>query len=124
MASPNKKHGYFDVVKVLLDNGAKIDAKDNFGNTALLKASSNGQMEVVKLLLDKSATVDTKNNQDITPLLMAASKGDVEIVKLLLAKGANPNAAMKGSKPWTPLTIAEENKFTDVIELLQKAVKR
>ncbi len=42
-----KKHGYLEVVKALLEKGAAIDAKNNFGNTALLTASGNGQAEVV-----------------------------------------------------------------------------
>ena len=119
----DKKHGYLEVVKLLLDKGATIDAKNNFGNTALFLASNNGQVEVVKLLLDKGATVDAKNNQDITPLMMASQNGDVEVIKLLLAKGANPNAAMSGNKPWTPLTIATAEGLTNVVELLQNAAK-
>jgi ankyrin repeat protein len=116
-----KKHGYLEVIKALLDKGAAVDAKNNFGNTALLIASGNGQAEVVKLLLDRGAAVNLGNNQNVTPLLMAAQNGDVDVVTLLLAKGANPNAAMSGGKAWTPISIAQANKFTNVVELLQKA---
>ena len=118
-----RKHGYLEIVKLLLDKGAKVDVKNNFGNTALLIAAGNGQSEVVKLLLDKGASVDLGNNQSITPLLMAAQNGDVDVTTLLLAKGANPNAAMSGQKAWTPITIAEANHFTNVVEMLQKASK-
>jgi ankyrin repeat protein len=52
---------------------------------------------------------------------MAAQNGDVDVVTLLLAKGANPNATMSGGKAWTPISIAQANKFTNVVELLQKA---
>ncbi len=120
-SATTKKHGYLEVVKLLLDKGAAIDAKNNFGNSALLIASGNGQAEVVKLLLDKGAAVNLGNNQNVTPLLMAAQNGDVDVVTLLLAKGANPNAAMSGNKAWTPVSIAQANKFANVVELLQKA---
>lgn len=120
-AATTKKHGYAEVIKALLDKGAAIDAKNNFGNTALLIASGNGQADVVKLLLDKGAAVNLGNNQNVTPLLMAAQNGDVDVVTLLLAKGANPNAAMTGGKAWTPVSIAQANKFANVVELLQKA---
>jgi ankyrin repeat protein len=120
-AATSKKHGYAEVVKALLDKGAAVDAKNNFGNSALLIASGNGQADVVKLLLDKGAAVNLGNNQNVTPLLMAAQTGDVEVVTLLLAKGANPSAAMTGSKAWTPVSIAQANKFVNVVELLQKA---
>lgn len=106
---------------MLLDKGADVNAKNNFGNTALLIASGNGQAEVVKLLLDRGAAVNLGNNQNVTPLLMAAQYGDVDVITPLLAKGANPNAAMTGSKPWTPITVAEANHFTNVVEMLRKA---
>lgn len=122
-----KKHGYLEVVRVLLENGAAINAKNNFGNSALLIASGNGQAEVVKLLLEKGADPNLGNNENVTPLLMAAQYGDVDVVTLLLAKEANPNAAMStrgGQKAWTPIAVAEANHFTNVVELLRKAGAR
>jgi serine/threonine-protein phosphatase 6 regulatory ankyrin repeat subunit B len=123
-----RRHGYLEVVKTLLDNGAKVDVTDNFGHTALYYASSNGQLEVVRLLLEKGAGADVQgDNRNGTPLLLAAQNGDVEIVKLLLAKGADPNAetneVVGRGKRWTPLKIAEANGFTNVVELLRKASK-
>lgn len=127
-ASPDKKRGFLDVVKILLNNGAKTDITDNFGHTALYYASKNGQLEVVRLLLDKGAGADVQgHNRNGTPLLLAAQNGDIEIVKLLLAKGADPNAETNevagGGKRWTPITIAEANGFTSVVALLRQAQK-
>jgi ankyrin repeat protein len=123
----SKTHGYLEVVTVLLDKGAAVNAKNNFGNTALLNAAGNGQAEVVKLLLDRGASVDLGNNEGVTPLLMAAQYGDVAVVTALLAKGANPNLAMStkgGQKPWTPISIAQANHFTNVVELLERESAR
>ncbi len=122
----NRTHGYFEVVKALLEKGAKTDARDNWDCTALSYASSNWQSEVVKLLLDNGAEVDARDNNGATPLLKAAQHGDVETVRILLAKGADPNAEIKAgvsSKQWTPLTIAEANNFTEVVGLLRQAAK-
>jgi ankyrin repeat protein len=125
----DRKHGYLEVVRALLDKGAKMDETDNFGHTALFYAANHGQLEVVKLLLEKGAGADVDGkNHNGTPLLFAAQNGDVEIVKLLLGKGANPNAECnskdKQGKPWTPLAIAQASGFTNVVELLQKATKQ
>lgn len=123
-ADTTKKHGYPEVVKTLLTKGASIDLKDNFGRTALYYAAINGQAEVVQLLLERGATVDAKENRGITPLLMATQNQDMEVINLLLDKGADPNASMKGDKPWTPITLAEANDFKEILELLRNVVKQ
>jgi ankyrin repeat protein len=43
------------VVKLLLDKGANIEAKDNSGKTALALATSMSHSDVVKLLREKGA---------------------------------------------------------------------
>ena len=43
-------NGHKDVVSMLLDAGAQVDAKDNSGSTALMIASWNGHKDVVEVL--------------------------------------------------------------------------
>jgi ankyrin repeat protein len=90
-SSPNRKHGYLEVVSLLLEKGAAANKKDNFGATALIYASENGQVEVVSLLLAKGAMVDAKTNEG-KPALYYAS-GNPDVTKVLLEKGANPAGA-------------------------------
>jgi serine/threonine-protein phosphatase 6 regulatory ankyrin repeat subunit B len=47
--------GRFDVVNVLVNRGADVNVKDNWGATALMLASSNGHTVIVKLLKDHGA---------------------------------------------------------------------
>ena len=42
--------GYNDIVKLLLNNGADINARDNYGNTAIDSAGMVGQRETIELL--------------------------------------------------------------------------
>jgi len=84
----------FDVgmVKLLLDNGANINAKDSKGNTALRNASGgNERIEIVKLLLERGADINATNNDGRTALLEAIELGNKSVVRLLLGKGADPN---------------------------------
>jgi hypothetical protein len=48
---------YVDLAKVLLENGADINATDAFGYTALLYADSHGSEEMAQYLLSKGADV-------------------------------------------------------------------
>ena len=74
-----------EIVKYLLENGADINAKDNYGTTALMKASSNGQLEIVQFLIENGADINIKNNEGKTALDVAATK---EIKKVLRKAGA------------------------------------
>ena len=47
--------GYTDVVELLVEKGANIDAKDNAGDSALTLATASRRTEVVKLLQEKGA---------------------------------------------------------------------
>ena len=49
------QNGHTDVVRCLLDRGADVNAKDAYGNTALMWAGHHGHKEVFKLLWDRGA---------------------------------------------------------------------
>jgi ankyrin repeat protein len=87
------EYGHMDVVKLLLANGAEVNARDNESDTPLHNAAKNGQKDVVELLLLKGANVNAKNNSyGDTPLHEAAREGHNDVVELLLANGADVNA--------------------------------
>lgn len=47
--------GHEDVVRILLEAGADVNAKDAEGNTALSLATTRGHQDVIKLLKAKGA---------------------------------------------------------------------
>ena len=69
--------GYADIVKLLIDHGANVNAKSSVGNTALTYACCGGYEDVVKILLDAGADVEHQNENGHTPLMEAASCGHV-----------------------------------------------
>ena len=73
-----------DVVKVLIDAGADIEAKADRGSSPLLKASSTGQLRVVKMLIEAGAGVGVMNNDGKTCLMFAADAGHTETVRYLV----------------------------------------
>ncbi len=52
--------GHIDVVKLLLDKGADINAENKNGVNALAHAVTGRKIEVVRLLLDRGATVNPR----------------------------------------------------------------
>lgn len=74
--------GNLDIVRVLLNSGARIDDIMTDGRTALLMACKNGHIEVVKLLLGRKANQFLKRN-GISPRDIAKSNGHTEIVRIL-----------------------------------------
>nr|CEG03602.1 unnamed protein product [Fusarium acuminatum CS5907] len=84
--------GYIEIVQLLLDKGADVNAQGGrYGNALQAAAISNGNSEVVQLLLDKGADVDART-------LQAASRGgNPEIVQLLNLNGAKMMSRKRSS---------------------------
>eukprot|EP01035_Chromulina_nebulosa_P025253 gene25253-32952_t len=82
-------NGEVEVVKLLLENMADIDAKDNCGSSALLLAASNGFCATVKTLLDKGADKTAIDDKGLTALHQAADNGAPRTATLLLNWGAD-----------------------------------
>ena len=89
-------------VTCLLESGADVEARDEYGWKPLHIAARLGQSEIVKMLLNHSANVETSAGDGWRPLHFAARFGQPEIIKVLLDHGANPTAKTRmflGSKP-------------------------
>jgi uncharacterized protein len=80
--------GNISKVKKLLSKGTEVNAKDEYGTTALISASTRGHADIVKMLLDKDADMNAKNNDGYTALKEAEEYGRDDIVQLLKNAGA------------------------------------
>ena len=88
------KGGHTEVVSILLERGAVIEAND-MGYTALHVAASRGHVEVVSLLLENGAEIQGRVYRAYgqTALHFASSGGHAQVASLLLGKGADTNAS-------------------------------
>lgn len=98
------------VFKVLIDNGAVVDAKD----------TKKGHLEVVQALIETGADVNAKTAFGDTPLKICAYyEGNLEVARALIEKGADVNAKMAGG--FTPLYTSSQNGHPEVARALIKA---
>ena len=116
-------HGNSEIVKMLLEKGAKVNLQNEKKVSALMLAATEGNVEVMKQLLEGGADVNLKGEGGSTALLSALSAKEhfvsqqtkVEMVKLLL----NHDADVKVRDGLhTALSCAIATKSTKIINLL------
>lgn len=77
-----------EVIRRLIEAGADVNARNNDGWTALMKAATVGNIEVVKLLLKAGADINAKNIRGDKALSCAKKAGHQKIIQLLRGAGA------------------------------------
>ena len=78
-----------ECVRLLCDNGADVNAQNDYGMTALYSAAADGVYEIVKYLILKGAEVDKTSDNHVTPLMIASQCNHPEVIKILLESGAD-----------------------------------
>lgn len=116
--------GQFEAAQALLEAGAKVDAADIWGRTALIWAAGYGSrpvkpaegLAVVRLLLEHGGDASHIAEAPDTPLIAAARAGSASAVRLFLEYGAAVNA--RDVHEETALFYAAEEGRTEVVSLL------
>jgi ankyrin repeat protein len=72
-----------EILNLLIDNGAEVEVKDDYGNTPLWRAtfSSLGKGEMIKLLLSKGANPENENDSGISPKQLANTITNYDLAK-------------------------------------------
>jgi len=72
-----------EAVRLLLEHGADVNARQEGGWTALHSASQNGDVEMARLLIAAGANVQARASNNQTALDLALTKGHQAVVDLL-----------------------------------------
>ncbi|KAL6909249.1 putative ankyrin repeat protein [Trichoderma evansii] len=109
--------GHVALTRMLLKNGANINAIDSFEKTPICRAVRDGHIEIVRLLIEHKANL----SQGESPLFDAIDPrmgwGKVDTVQLLLENGADISAKSRYNRD-TPLHSAARRGSKLVIKLL------
>ena len=86
------EEGHDQLIQLLLDRGADVNAQGGKYGNALQAVSYRGHDQVVQMLLDKGADVNAQGGYYGNALQAASKGGHNQVVQMLLDKGAEVNA--------------------------------
>ena len=125
--------GQLEVIEILLDAGAAVDARDRDGMTALMRAAVTASVPVGRRLLEAGAAVNAQSPEGETALTQIANgaalrriRGDagegrtpepgeeVQFARMLFDGGADPNLYSAEGSPLKALAVTQR---TDLLTL-------
>ena len=111
-----------DVVQLLAERGADVNARNKALETPLHLASRRQRPKSVRMLLDHGANVNTENTQGRTPLHLGLEssyipKDGTAVTQLLVEHGADVNIPDKGHMI-TPLHLASHRQHLESVQVL------
>jgi ankyrin repeat protein len=107
-----------DVLQLLLEAGADVNARDRAGRSAVDLAMEHGRNDVAEWLQERGGTAPDQRRFS-AGLLAAAERGEVEQVRAMLAGGADPD--VRGDAGMTPLILAAREGHELTVAVLLEA---
>jgi len=123
--------GHPNVIKLLMERGASVNARNRNGDTPLHYAVSLGRLGAARTLLDSGARVNARGTMNCTPLHFAfedsryarpLANDRIALVKLLLDRGAYLEARDCSGR--TPRDVAAGHSLTGLDELWDYAANK
>ena len=123
--------GFVDLIPLLVNAGADLEAKDTAGNTALLRAvrlDTERRLDLVRLMLERTerpAVIDAANSDGETALHLAFNLGFVDLIPLLVNAGADLEAKdTAGNTALLRAVRLDTEQRLDLVRLMLKRAER
>jgi ankyrin repeat protein len=109
------------MVKLLIDEGADVQAVDGLLISALLYGADEA---LLKLLIEQGADVNDRRGWQggLSPLLVAVEKDNMPAVRLLIAQGAD--ATVRRDDGRSVMQLAAEGSHKEIARLLEERARR
>jgi ankyrin repeat protein len=109
-------YGNIQMVQLLVQHGADVNALGGDYGSALQAASYDGHIDIVQLLIEHGADVNAQGGHFGSALQAASHNGHMNTIQLLIEHGADVNA--QGGHFGSALQAASHNGHMNTIQLL------
>lgn len=112
LSAMRSDESYTDILRILIQAGANINAVSRKGDTALMLAVKRGQVTIIEKLCQLQADLDIENNRGHTAAMLSISTDNPQTLEVLHKNGAALNH--------THVMVAVKNKHNDVFDYLMQ----
>ena len=106
-------------IKLLIANGADVNAKSRAQCMPLMFAALGGDVEMVKTPFGEESALDASGDKGWTALMIATIEGHLDVVRALLEHGAQ--VSTENNQGWTALRLAVSMNETEILHMLLDA---
>ena len=101
----------------MVEKGADLACKDNYGSSLLHVAARNGYLQIVNYLVNQGVDLEARDNDGNKPIHVAAKNSRSQVVRYLAEQGANLES--KDDSGNTPLQVARLSNDIELMEYLE-----
>ena len=98
-----------DVLIRMISQGANFDAKNDYGQTALMWSAHSANIENINYLVNIGANINHQTEEGYSPLFFAIKSQNLKAVKTIIAHGADLFAKAKDGTTATQLGVYANN---------------
>jgi ankyrin repeat protein len=116
------KRADVQIVNDQLGRGIAVDARDRYGQTALMLAAHAGHREIVEILIGHQANLNITAKFGLSALMLALVAGHADVARVLARAGADLSLRGTGAPGFagkTAYDLAMERGMQDLSEVLK-----